>query len=163
MLRTTQGLTLIELVIYLGIMVLLTTGVVNALYGLLTTYQKIKVVKSVERSGILAMDRMTREIRNGSAINAITANTLTVDSPVGSGTRTVLFSLGTTSDIRVSENGVDRGPLTSSSASTTQLVFTQITTAHSLAVKIEFTMRASSTRYVHRATFYDTVILRGSY
>ena len=159
-----KGLTVIELVFYLAIMSMLTSAVVYSIYGLVSTYQKIQVVKDVERSGMIAMDRIGKELRNATAIDSISSNSVQVSSLVGSGTRTVMFTLNaSTGIIRILENGVDMGPLTSFNASTTRLAFFQMTTPKSKAVKIEMTVVASSTRYAERANFYNTVTLRGSY
>jgi type II secretory pathway pseudopilin PulG len=157
------GFTVIELIIYLAVMALLTSAVVYSIYGLVSTYQKIKVVKAVERSAIVALDTIGREIRGASDFLSTTTGSIRLDSTIGSGTRSVLFYRDLNGVVRVSENGIDTGPLTASNASTTRLVFFPITTLRSRAVMVEMTVRASSTRYVSEERFYTTAVLRGSY
>jgi len=162
-----------EIVVYLGIVTILTVSVVNSIVGLVTIYERIKVVRQLRQSAVVSMDRMTREIRNASSVDVansvLNANpgTLRLNTVTSAGTQTVTFALISTGPnagvIRVSENGVDKGPLTSGKASTTNLVFQLITTPNSQAVKIEMTMTASSSKFLRTANFYDTIILRGSY
>jgi Tfp pilus assembly protein PilW len=167
------GLSLVEIVVYLGIVTILTVAVVNSIIGLVTIYQKIKVVRQLRQSAVVAMDRITREIRNASSVDVgnsvlnTNPGSLQLNTVTPSGTQTVKFTLTNTGVnngvIRVLENGVDKGPLTSGRASTTNLIFRQITTPYSQAVKIEMTMVASSSKFIRTAKFYDTIILRGSY
>ena len=60
------------------------------------------------------------------------------------------------------EGGVDKGFLVSKSTTVTNLVFRQITTANSKAIKIEMSLYDTHGVLSRDAVFYDTIVLRGS-
>lgn len=162
------GFSLVEEVVYIGLFIILLLAVVNATIVLATTYRNIQAVRNIEISAITSMDRMVKEIRNGTSVNtsqttwSTNPGSLMINSVNASGTSATVRFYVTNSQLMLEENGVAVGPLTSSAVKVTNLVFRNITTANSSAVKIEMTLQSSSTKPVTKY-FYDTSLLRGSY
>ncbi len=165
----TKGFSLPEMIIYLAVLTILTTAIVGALLGLSSTYRQLRAVKHIERSGILSMERMTREIKNATTIDVGQSvlgsgpGTLTLNATTLGGNARVVKFYVENGTLKVSQNGALEGPLSSKKASTTNLVFYRISTPNSEAVRIVLTLSATSSNYARTERFYGTAILRGSY
>lgn len=167
-----KGFTLVESMIYLAILVFLLVGVVNAVITLTSMYRKVRVVKSVESSAVVLMDRIIRETRNATSIYSaqtswnISNGSLALNTTDSAGSASIIRFYIATSTARamLEENGVNLGPLTDSNVRVSSLVFRSYSTTTSSAVKIEMTLESASTSplYVSR-NFYGTAVLRGSY
>ena len=164
-----RGLTLVEMIVYIAVLILLTTAIVNSIVSLSLTYRQFKVAKRVGQSAMLAMERISREIRNADSVDTAQSlldahpGALQLNATTPGGTARIVKFYLEDGTLKVSENGVAQGPLISSRASTTNLVFRLIPTPNSEAVKIEMTITATSSSYSKTEKFYDTIILRGSY
>ncbi len=156
-----KGNSIIETIIYVGLLALMVSSITAGLGTLIKTYNKIKTVRKVENSAISVMDRIVREVRN--AETAVTSSgllSLTGKDDAGSA-QTISFSLSPSDNkIYVSENGSQLGPLSLSGAKVSDLSFTSTSTSVSQIIRIEMTISSTSTG-THK--FYDSVILRGSY
>ncbi len=170
--KSQQGFSLIEMALYIAILSFMLVIIVSILVTMNKSIRQIKVVKSIENSGIFSMERIVREIRD--AQNIVTAsstlsstpgatdpNTLVVSATTGTSTRTVSFSVQG-GLLHIKENGVDQGSLTQSDARVTSLTFFKITTPHSTAVRTKMTVESGTSTYYRTGTFYATTILRGS-
>jgi Tfp pilus assembly protein PilW len=170
MLRTHEkGMTLVEMLVYTTLFVIIAGSVVYTLIALGGAYRSLQSSQAISSSAQVALERMTRDIRSstsvdlgvstlGSSPGTLQLNTLDIN---GNPT-TVRFSVS--GDVlRVSEAGVDQGPLTVASAEVTSLVFRRIATLKSEAVKIEMTIGSGEGPAHAEKTFYSTVVLRGSY
>jgi len=163
-----QGLSAIEMIIYVAILSVLTTTVAYSIISMMTSYRELRIVKHIERSGILAMERMTREIREATSIDTgqstlgSSPGVLQLNAGQGGSSRVVKFFVEDGA-LKVSENDVTQGPLTAERATVTSLIFRQIITSNSDAVRIEMAVEASTTGFSRSYNFYDTIILRGSY
>jgi Tfp pilus assembly protein PilW len=167
--RTQKGFTLVELLVYMTVLVLMLVAVVGAVTGFARFYKRIAAGQSIARSGSYAMERMTREIRNaqtidqtGSALGAHPGR-LTVVTPVSTGvTRSSEFSI-VGNELRLSQDGVVTGTLTTPGTVVENLVFYRIATTTSEAVRIILTLSKTTGTTTVSASFYDTAVLRGSY
>lgn len=170
--KNQKGFTLVESMIYLAILVFLLAGVINAVITLTSMYRKVRVVRSVESSAVILMDRIIRETRNADSINSaqtswnISNGSLALNTTDTSGASSVIrFYIATgTSRAMLEENGINLGPLTDSNVRVTSMLFRSYSTSTSAAVKIEMTLESASTSplYVSR-NFYGTAVMRGSY
>ena len=76
--------------------------------------------------------------------------------------RTVEFSLSG-SDIRFSENDVFTGNLNTPNTTVVDIAFMQINTAKGMAVKVILTVKSNRDSLNRNESFYNTIVLRGSY
>ena len=163
-----RGFSLIELIIYASILALILIVMVHTMFGIGSSYVNLKVMRNAENSAAVAMERMTRDIRDAESINlgASTLNAhpgkLLLNVLVGETLQTVEFSLSSTT-LRVKENGVDQGPLTATNTAVTNLVFRPLQSLESEAVKIEMSVEGREGNVIKTYKLYSTIILRGSY
>lgn len=153
------------MIIYVSILAMLMLVVISTLVTMTRSYRTLKVSKNLNHSAVVAMERMTREIRNARTV--ITAQS-TFDAHPG---RLYLQQPGTDTTeffmedglLKMNKNGVYEGPLTTSDAVVTDLTFTYGTTTQSENVRIDLTLEATSGDKVKTERFYASVVLRGSY
>ena len=155
-----KGLSLVEMLFYIAMMVLLLDVLVRMSGAMLSAYRDIKVSKNIESAAVSAMERMTRDIRNASASTATSTSAEVTLTESSAPTSVRFYVSGGT--LKVDESAVYAGPLTPAGVTLTSLVFRQITTAKSQGVKIEMTLSETLGSISHTRNFYDTVELRGS-
>ncbi len=161
-----SGFSLIEMVIYVSILSVISIFIVNMLISLTSTYRTVVALRSAENSGILAMERMSRDIRASTSINlgqSTLANspgvlTLITTSGVISTTTKYYVDQGM---LKVDVNGVYLGPLSLFNATVTNLVFRVIDSGVSQAVKVDMTVQGTTGTVTKTKTFHSTVILKG--
>lgn len=159
--RAQRGFTLVEIIVYSAIFVLLLGAIVNSVILLSNSYERIKLTKNVQSSGLTAMDRITRDVRSASGVSG----TSTVYNVPGGALALIIPDSGGGADtfryylsggrVLLDKNGVLFGPLTADSVNVSSLVFRPVTTGNSSGVKIEMT--------IEQANFYNTAMLRNSY
>ncbi len=164
-----KGTTLIEILIYLFIMVMLLVVVIDALVSFSRSFTLLQSGRNVENSAIASFERMTREIRDAENIDVAqstlgtSSGQLFLNTTDSSGNaKTIQFFL-TGQVVHIKENGSDLGALTRASSRVTSLMFQRISTTNSEAVKISMTVESGTGPSYKSASFYDSVVLRGSY
>ncbi len=165
--QPTRGFSLVTVLVYVAIFSVLAMVIVNAFIIFKKNNRTIRTNQAIEAVAQTALERMVREIRGASAIDT-TASTLgtspgvltltTTDSSDNAATIQFFVSNGA---IHLSENGIDQGPLSGTNVTVSSLVFRQITSTQSKAVKIEMTITSNDGS--KSKNFYSTVVLRGSY
>ncbi len=164
-----KGFSLVETIIYIGLLVLVLVAIMNMTLSMARAYGYFKLSRHVQTSAINALDRMVRDIRNAQSVNVgqstlgTSPGVLTLITTSATGTAQTLQFYVATSTLRVKQDGGDVGPLTLSDVSVSSLIFRQISTGISQAVKIELTLSTGSGSTTRTANFYDTAILRDSY
>lgn len=160
--KNKKGFSLLEMIFYIAIFLMLSMLIIESTIVLTKSFRNAKI--NIELSeGANIMERISREIRGASSVISISSTSLKVriedGTLVGDSAQFTLSG----NNILFYEDDVLVGNLNPSTLSISSLTFTQITTASSVAIKIEFT--ATSTRYggTASATFYNTVVLRESY
>lgn len=168
---TKRGMSLIELVVYMSMLVILLSAITQSTLLLSTHYRAVRNTRDIEDSAIQVMDRLVREAR--SATDIVTASStfivspsvvtfISTDSSSGQSTTTSFYVVN--DKLRVSENGIDLGPLTKESVRVIGFTVYQITTSNSKALKIELSLLSDeATPAVISKNFYDTVVIRGTY
>ncbi len=163
------GFSLIEMLFYVAIMTIIFLAIVETVVLLASSYNSVKANNAVLSSALFSLDRMVREIRNSNGVNntgsvfGVNPGSLLLNTTDDSGNpRTVQFYIdsGKLSD---KENGVYAGPLTSSGAKVSRLVFYQINSVKSQAIKIEMTIQSGTGTASTSANFYGTATIRNSY
>ncbi|KKU67935.1 MAG: hypothetical protein UX89_C0010G0014 [Parcubacteria group bacterium GW2011_GWA2_47_16] len=164
-----RGFSLVETIIYTGLLVLILVAVINMMLLMSHSYNYLKLSRHIQVSAVTALDRMVRDIRNAQSVDVgqstlgTSPGILTLNTSTVSGTpQTVQFYVSG-GGIRVKQDGVDIGPVTLPDVTLTNLVFRQITTGISQAVKIELTLSTGVGPAARSANFYGTAILRDSY
>ena len=164
-----RGVSLIELLMYTGILLLISAVAVSSLIGMSRLYRTIHAAQYIESSAQIGMDRIGREVRGATSIDTLQSTlgsspgVLTLNTTDSAGTAmTVQFYLSSQT-LRMRENGTDVGPLTGVDVRVTRLLFRRITTSHSEAAKIEMTLESGSGASYRSKKFYTTAVLRGSY
>ncbi|HUD04095.1 MAG TPA: prepilin-type N-terminal cleavage/methylation domain-containing protein [Candidatus Paceibacterota bacterium] len=165
--RTTHGFTLVETLVYIGILVVLFLALTNAIIVVSRSYNNLVGQRAVAASIISTYDRLAREIRNATSID-------TADSTFNSSPGTLAIFVGTGSSqitrkfylsggaVAVSDNGVFEGNLTSAQASTTSLIFRLLTATTTDAVRVQMTISPTTTPS-QTVTVYDTFVVRSTY
>ncbi len=167
-----SGVSLVEALIYIALMVVLSIGIVQGIFSLTGSYKNVRVYRSIESGAISAMDRITRDTRSAISINTsqtsynVSQGSLSLNTVDTNGTSMIVryYLATTTSQIMVEENGTLLGPITPSNISVDSLIFRSFATTTSSAIKIEMIMSNSTTTPVDFSmNFYGTAILRGTY
>lgn len=161
-----KGSSLIETLLYVGLLSIMVASITSGLGILLKTYQKIKVERKIENSAIASMDRIQREIRNANSVNVGSSSfnssngILSLEGIDTSGNTTSFRFYLSGGKIYIDENGTVLGPLSSSGVNVSSLLFNYVSTTTSAMVKTTMTLSSgSSTEHI----FYNSAILRGSY
>ncbi len=153
-----------ETLVYIAILAFLFFMVVETLTTIARTYRATAVTRSLSSSGMTALDRISREIRDAASVDEVQSI-----FNINPG-KLVLIKGATTTEfyvegglIRIRENGISKGAITSDSSTTTNLIFRLITTPKSRAVKVEINLESGTSTSLRAANFYNTAVLRGSY
>lgn len=156
--KTKQGYAVLELLFYIAFFVVLSLVAIEAMITMAKSFKETSIYAELIQGGNI-IERMSREIRQASSINSISANNLTFNTGVSN---TMEFKF-ISPDIQLWDNGSNIGNLNSPNIAVTALTFTQITTAKGKAVKVFFTLRDNNDALGRLENFYDTITLRGSY
>lgn len=163
--KSQTGYSLVEMLIYISMLIILLVAIIQGVIMLSSSYINIKAVRSIENSAFTAINRLENDIRSSTSIDTST-------STFGVNPGMLKLNIGTSTTVRfylsnqrlyVEENGSNTGPLTFANVRVTSLVFRNITTTNSSAIKIEMTLQSSSTAGILNKNFYMTTVLRGSY
>lgn len=165
-----RGFTLLEIIIYVGILGIISIFVINTILITSTAFAKSRVKRNLNAGAGEAIERILRETRLASSVNigssvlGTNPGKLVLNTQVSSSNNTAtvreFFLSGQT--LMVRESGLVDVHLTSE-IDVTNLVFRRITTPESEAVRIEMTAEDGSGKTKASANFYGTAILRGSY
>jgi len=167
--KKNKGSSLLETLIYMFIFGLLSLAVTNALISLTRSYALIRSSASLESVAEVAMERISRDTREslsvdfGSSVFDVSPGVLYLNTKDQSGLDMTLRFFLSSGAVHVEENGTDLGPLSTSKATITRLVFTPITTVNSKGIKIELSAEAGTSTSYKTRNFYTTAVLRGSY
>lgn len=160
-----KGFTLVEMLVYVAILSVLSVVVINTSLSLARSYNSLKVSRNINSAAIISFERMTRDIRLATNVDTSTS---TLNShpgrlglEIGTATTSHYYLDGTT--LRVIENGVDAGALTTGDVEITNLIFRTVTDNTLQAVKIEMTIESTLGNTTKTEKFYDFVTLRGTY
>lgn len=164
-----KGATLAELIVYVFLIGLILSVVVVALFSLSRSYRIMQSSFAIDATAQASFERITREIRGALSVDPVLS---VLDSSPGKLLLNTRDNLGNPLTIEfyvdnqtllVKEGGVDVGPLSVSSARITNLIFREISTGQSNAIKIEMTVESGQGDSLRQKNFYSTVVLRGTY
>jgi len=164
-----RGFSLLEMVIYVAIMALIMVVVVNTIIVMIFSQKRIENLRTIEHSAAVAMERLTRELREASSIDL--GQSILGSHPgkmvinvidENNNPQTIEFYLeGQTFVIEESNIGTS-SPLIDPGARVTNLIFYSPTASSSRAVRIEMSIEAGQGQFLKSETFYNAVLLRNS-
>jgi len=163
-----RGFSLIEVLIYLALLVLLSSVVVGIVLSLSNTFYNIRANRALETGAIATLERMALEIRNADSI--LLSGSILNTSP---GELEVIQNIDETSqnirfyvdegNVNVSIDGGEGSTLFPSAVSVDSLIFRRVVNGVSEGVRIELSLQSVVGRISLTKLFTDFVILRGSY
>lgn len=164
-----KGFSLIEMVIYAGILSILTIVTINAAFSTIRSFAEFRISRDLNSSAASLLERLTREIRLARAIDVAQSSlnvnpgrlTLLTKDALGMDT-TVEFYVENNA-LKIKEGGVAMGSLISSRAAITNFTARSLSNPNSSAVKAELGLTATRGEISKSGNFYTTVLLRGSY
>lgn len=169
--KYSRGMSLVEMIIYLSLMVLLLGVIVNTVLVLTTHYRAVRNTREIEDSATAVIDNLSRQIKNADEYIAASSTFQTSPSRIALVDRDYTTGNSTTTEFYVSngkvmiaENGIELGPLTKESLVVVGFILKPITTSRSTAIKIELSMQSDQAApSIISKNFYTTVVMRGSY
>ena len=167
--KAERGVSLIEILVYTGVLLLIVAAVGSTVVALSRVYQSMSAEQRIEEAAEVALERMLRETRRAKNLDIAqssfdtAAGQLTLNTTDDGGAPLSMQLFLMDGSIHIKRTGVDIGPLTPASTRTTKLLFRSITTARSQAVKIEMAIESGTSTNYRSKSFYGTAVLRGSY
>jgi hypothetical protein len=161
------GFSLLEMLIYVGLFSFFMIIAVNASIIMTGAYARARTAKLLDSAAVNILSKIAAEARQSSAINALSTlgvspGHLILEKSLDTGTEEVEFYIG---DGRLifERNNEAVGGITSPGVQVNSLVFRKIDSVHGQALKVELSLTASKGGETKSETFYQTVVLRGSY
>ncbi|KKR81113.1 MAG: hypothetical protein UU73_C0003G0013 [Candidatus Daviesbacteria bacterium GW2011_GWA1_41_61] len=134
--RTAQGFTLIELILYVAIMAIVSTALIPFAWNIIGTGVKSAAEQEVFSQARVVSERIKYEIRNATGINNVTSSSISLAKSEASLNPTVIDFLA--GKIRISQGGGGAVNLNSSDTNMTSLTFTNYTSADNKTKHIQF-------------------------
>jgi len=168
-LKLKRGFTLIEMLIYAVILATVSVLAVKSTFSMVNAFAEIRVSRDVNSAATTALERVVREVRKAESVDL---GQSTLGSHPGRLTLNTTDSLGAATTVefyiengllKIKEGGVAKGQLIPSSAQVTNLIFNNISTTASEAMRTTMQVSAQRGNAQNERVFYTTTILRGSY
>lgn len=132
-----SGFTLMELLVYIGVLTFLTVVIMDTLVSVSRLNVRQSAAQSLTRSALITLNRLDTEIRMADSAS-VSGDTLTLTgTDAADNARTVEF-FPSGSSIVWRENGEERGALTETDILATGLVFSIETASTTEAVRASF-------------------------
>lgn len=165
-----KGFTFVELLIYIGFLSMFLTVMINCVVLFSKSWAVIRANRALNTSAVSLLERITRDVRNATAINVGASSfatstgvlTITTKDDAGSFVATTYKLSTTTNTVLLTQNGVT-GPLTPAEAPVSDLTFWRFSTTQSDGVRIRVTMTGYANGKTATQTFYTSVLSRGQY
>ena len=164
-----KGFSFVEMIIYAGILSVLTIVTINATFSTIRSFAEFRVSRDLNSSATSLLERLTREIRTAYDIEinqssfGVNPGRLTLKTkPTGGADTTVEFYMEN-GNLKIKEGGVPMGALISSSTAVTNFTVRSLSNPNSIAVKTELGLTATRGSISKGGNFYSTILLRGSY
>lgn len=160
--KKNSGFSLIEMLFYISLFAIVSLILVKATLTMISAFRDTQVTADINQTNQV-LERMAREIRQANSVNTISSTSLKLNSEDSSGNpRTITFTQNGT-NLELRENDVLTGNLNPTNLAVTSLSFTQITTAHSAAIRVLMTVKSNRYGSTRTEDFNDTLVMRGSY
>jgi hypothetical protein len=155
---------LVETLVYLILMVVLSGALVTTYLSLDTVLVRNATERTLNRSAVVALERIERSIRSAESINNAqsafdTANGVLALTEVSTSTRFLV----TSGALIVEVNGVSLGRLTESDVVVDSLRFNKYIASTTEMVRVSLTLSVLGKTGSSTRTYYDSAVIRGSY
>ena len=169
MLNKQRGFSLIELVVYVSGLTILTAVMVLIIMQFYTLYKEIIAVPRADRTGLLIVDRITKEIRSGDQLDTLNSQ---FNTTAGAIEFDVLEDDGTVTDkrfyvengiVKYSEEGGDGEVISPRDLYVSNFNFTLVPTSVSQAVKFDMEFQFMTRNGTETKAYSGFSILRESY
>ena len=164
-LKASRGFSLIEMVVYIGLLTLVVTFVIALLIPLSKSFATLRATQDLNSVANASLERMARDIRSANTINisGSTFATSTGALSLTSGTTTTEFYLQNGA-LMVRKNGSVVGSLSDRGDVTVPSLFLRrIVNGSAEGIRIELTLRSSKGVVTKTETFYTFAVPRGAY
>lgn len=159
------GFTLVEVLVYLAILVLVSTAAVSVMVSFSGVVSEQRTKARLITTGQTTLERVLRTVKNADAIDALNST-----FGVSPGALTVLATDGSSktfslvgSVVQFTETGSPSVALTGDGVHVSNLQFHFYDNGVTELVRMAITMTATSSEQVHTETFYGAMVIRGSY
>ncbi|OHA15030.1 MAG: hypothetical protein A3G52_02795 [Candidatus Taylorbacteria bacterium RIFCSPLOWO2_12_FULL_43_20] len=167
--RKTAGFSLVEIIIYTAILAAASAVVVSTLLALTSSFENVKSGKSIAGSANVALERITREIRNSKsadlAVSQFNVNpgVLKLNAVDQSGDEYTIKFYIDGGVVMVEKNSESAVALTSSQTVANDLTFRRVITSVGEAIRVELALESDSNGQLKSEKFYAAAVMRGSY
>lgn len=160
----TRGFSLVEMLVYLAVTVFVSTAGVLTYLSLNTVFLRYETERSVNHSAQVALERISHELRGANTVNTSLSTLGTSSSTLAltQGATSTQFSLNGDS-LMYTQNGVQRGALTSEDVSVVGFVAHHYVGTTTELVRVSLTLHAANNAASTTRTYYTSAVLRGSY
>lgn len=158
-----SGFTLVEMLVYVSLLVVISTAAVASLISMSDSFQQQKARQLVTRNATVVIERLLSDIRSAGDVDQL--NSTLESSP---GELTLLRASTTTSYavssgvLEVSVNGASSA-VSDSAVTIDSLRFYVYDNTVTEMVRVEITLSATAGLVTHTQTFNAGAVLRGSY
>ena len=162
--------TLIELLVYTALVVVIGGIVTTMLVVMQRAIAQVTVARRIQATAAVVLERIVRDARVAHDIDELASTlgsrpgrvTFLVRDEGGGPDVSYTFT-GTGSTIELRRSGVLEGELVPDNVRATNLVFRQIATPVSTALRVELTLQAEQGHASGTERFYATAVLRDAY
>ena len=159
-----SGMSIIELLVYLSVLVLLAVTAVSAMISLNLVFERNKSERILTDTATTIGERLSRDIRDANQVNTV-LSTLNATSSVlvlvnGATTTTYSVSNGA---LMLDVKGVSLGALTPYGTQVKKFSAVRYSTTKSDAVRVTLDLATTGSYASTTETFYIASVLRGSY
>lgn len=163
---STRGMTLVEMLVYVALLVAVLVVIVNSLIVVMGAYRTLTATRDVHASAVASMDRLAFDLRRALRVDTSASafdthpGVLAVVVDEGGAEHTYTYSLSGEA-LALARDGVSQGFLSrATSTAITSLVFRHLNDGAAQAVRIEMTIEADGGKGTTTASFFDTFTLR---
>lgn len=157
-----KGFSLIELVVYMGILVLVSAGSVTLLLSLQGQVYRYQANQALTRNAASVLERVMFDIRAADTISGGTFGSNPGALTLLNGATSTAYTVSG-GNLNISVNGGAAVSLVGSQVSVASVVFDQFDNGISKAVRLSFTLQATVRGVTVSETFTDTAVLLSSY
>lgn len=169
--KKADGFTLIEILIYLGLISIFTVVITNLFLSESKTWLSARASRDASDAGRLITERIIHEIRLARSVDILES---VLDSNPGKLVLETFESATSTqesiveiflegNEIKIRRNYGESFPLSGGSISVTNLVFYHLLSPNSELVRVELGLTASKGKVSSQKTFISSSVLKGSY
>jgi type II secretory pathway pseudopilin PulG len=162
MIKRLKGFSLIELVVYMGILMLVSAGSVTLLLSLQNQVYRYQANQALTRNATSILERAMFDIRGADTVSSGTFNSNPGALTLLNGATSTAYTVSS-GNLNVSVNGGAPAPLTGNAVSATNVVFNQYDNGVSKAIRLSLTLQTTVRGVTVTETFTDTGVLLSSY